>query len=109
MKTAIILVRSMINSTPDVRKTLELLKITKRNSIAIVADNEQTKGMIKKLTGYATWGPINEATEKKLGQRRTLNSPRKGFGRKGVKMPFSKGGALGERKEKINDLIERML
>ena len=32
-----------------------------------------------------------------------------GFERKGTKMPFHLGGALGNRKEKINDLIRRML
>jgi len=39
----------------------------------------------------------------------TLNPPRKGFGRKGIKIPFHVGGALGDRKEKMNDLIIRML
>ena len=38
-----------------------------------------------------------------------LNPPIKGYERKGTKMPFSLGGALGYRKEKINDLIKRML
>ncbi|MDD5087051.1 MAG: uL30 family ribosomal protein [Candidatus Nanoarchaeia archaeon] len=38
-----------------------------------------------------------------------LSPPRKGFERKGIKVPFSKGGALGYRKEKINDLIKRMI
>ena len=38
-----------------------------------------------------------------------LNPPRKGFGRKGIKIAFSLGGALGSRREKINDLIKRML
>ena len=38
-----------------------------------------------------------------------LNPPRKGFGRKGIKVPFKVGGTLGDRKEKINDLIKRML
>jgi len=38
-----------------------------------------------------------------------LNPPRKGFGRKGIKIPFKVGGALGYRKEKINDIIKRML
>jgi len=38
-----------------------------------------------------------------------LNSPKKGFGRKGIKIPFKVGGALGYRGEKINDLIKRML
>ena len=38
-----------------------------------------------------------------------LNPPTKGFGRKGIKMPFNKGGALGPRADKMNDLIMRML
>jgi large subunit ribosomal protein L30 len=38
-----------------------------------------------------------------------LNPPRKGFGRKGVKMPFKLGGALGDRSDKMSDLIKRML
>ena len=38
-----------------------------------------------------------------------LKPPEKGFERKGIKQPFSLGGALGYRKEKINDLIRRML
>jgi len=37
-----------------------------------------------------------------------LNPPVKGFGA-GVKVPFSLGGALGYRKDKINELIKRML
>tara|TARA_Y100000310_G_scaffold275662_1_gene292307 strand:- start:76 stop:546 length:471 start_codon:yes stop_codon:yes gene_type:complete len=38
-----------------------------------------------------------------------LTPPAKGFGRKGIKKAFSLGGALGYRKEKINDLIKRMI
>lgn len=38
-----------------------------------------------------------------------LHPPLHGFERKGVKRPFSMGGALGYRKEKINNLIMRMI
>ena len=38
-----------------------------------------------------------------------LNPPRKGFGRAGIKKSFRQSGALGDRKEKINDLIKRMM
>ncbi len=38
-----------------------------------------------------------------------LSPPRKGFGRKGIKVAFIAGGGLGNRGEKINDLIQRML
>ncbi len=38
-----------------------------------------------------------------------LNPPRGGYGRKGIKTPFSKGGALGYRGAKINVLIKKMM
>jgi len=38
-----------------------------------------------------------------------LKPPKGGFERGGIKKPFSLGGALGYRKEKINDLIKRMI
>jgi large subunit ribosomal protein L30 len=38
-----------------------------------------------------------------------LSPPRGGFERKGTKHPYSMGGALGYRKEKINDLIKKMI
>ena len=47
--------------------------------------------------------------DKKIKKIFRLNSPIKGFGRKGIKIPFKNGGGLGFRGEKINDLIKRML
>ncbi len=38
-----------------------------------------------------------------------LSPPLKGFERGGIKKPFSMGGALGYRKENINDLVKRMI
>jgi len=38
-----------------------------------------------------------------------LCPPVHGFERKGIKKPFSMGGVLGYRKEKINELIKRMV
>jgi len=38
-----------------------------------------------------------------------LSPPRKGYERKGIKKPFNQGGALGNRKDKIDDLIKRMI
>ncbi len=38
-----------------------------------------------------------------------LMPPRQGFGRKGIKLAYNAGGALGYRGEKINDLIQRMI
>jgi len=38
-----------------------------------------------------------------------LAPPRKGYDRKGIKHPYSIGGALGYRGERINELLERMI
>jgi large subunit ribosomal protein L30 len=38
-----------------------------------------------------------------------LCPPVHGFERKGIKKPFSLGGVLGYRKEKINDLLRKMM
>ncbi len=38
-----------------------------------------------------------------------LQPPRSGFERKGIKVPFSQGGVVGYRKEKINELLTRMI
>ena len=38
-----------------------------------------------------------------------LSPPRGGFERKGIKHPFSIGGVLGYRKDKINELVRKML
>ena len=38
-----------------------------------------------------------------------LNPPKKGFGIKGIKVAYNAGGSLGNRGEKINDLIKRMV
>ncbi|MDP1694024.1 MAG: 50S ribosomal protein L30 [Candidatus Woesearchaeota archaeon] len=38
-----------------------------------------------------------------------LLPPRQGFESKGIKIQYSLGGALGYRKDKINDLLKRML
>jgi len=38
-----------------------------------------------------------------------LRPPKKGYDRGGIKHPYSLGGALGYRGEKINELLERMI
>lgn len=38
-----------------------------------------------------------------------LSPPKGGFEKRGTKQPYSMGGALGYRKDKINDLIKRMI
>ncbi|PIN73777.1 50S ribosomal protein L30 [Candidatus Woesearchaeota archaeon CG10_big_fil_rev_8_21_14_0_10_45_16] len=52
---------------------------------------------------------VLEVAGKKYKPYFRLNPPRKGFGRKGIKMAFKVGGGLGFRGDKMDDLIMRML
>ena len=63
---------------------------------------EDSKGIIK----YNKFFTHNKKNYKKFIR---LSPPRKGFGRAGVKTPFTLRGALGYRGEKINDLLKRMI
>ena len=60
----------------------------------------------KSIIKYNKYFTYNKKNYKKFIR---LSPPKKGFGRAGVKAPFTKRGALGYRGEKINDLIKRMM
>lgn len=70
---------------------------------------EEYKGRETDRKGKIEYRKFVKIGDKKIKKFFRLNMPRKGFGRKGIKVAFSKGGALGYRGEKINDLIKRML
>jgi large subunit ribosomal protein L30 len=70
---------------------------------------EEYRGREKDAKGKVEYGNFIKIGDKKIKKFFRLNMPKKGFGRKGVKAPFSEGGALGYRGGKINDLIKRML
>jgi|TARA_Y100000310_G_scaffold345519_1_gene465922 large subunit ribosomal protein L30 len=58
--------------------------------------------------GKIKYNRFIEVSGRKIKKYFRLNSPKKGFGRKGIKVSFVKGGGLGYRKDKINELIGRM-
>lgn len=113
MKLAVVRVRGDVRIGSDVRGTFIMLRLHKKNHCVVVEDAPHIKGMLTTIKPFATWGPVDEKTmaalKKKGDKVFRLNPPRKGYGRKGVKMPFSLGGATGDRKEKINDLLSRMV
>ena len=70
---------------------------------------EEYKGNGNSKKGGSEGKKFIKIGDRKIKKIFRLNMPKKGFGRKGIKVPFSKGGALGYMGEKINDLIKRML
>ena len=121
---AIIRVRGVVGVDGKITDTLNMLKLHRKNFCVIYRTTPSISGMVQKIKDFVTWGEIDEATLKELIDKRgkqnpndktrtkpffRLNPPVKGFGRKGIKKPFSVGGALGYRGAKINDLIKRMV
>jgi len=131
-KVAIVRIRGTLNITQDISDTMDMLRLYKKNICVVYDRTDSIMGMVKKMQGYITWGEISEEVYKELVQKRAeefkgddekffefekkkykkyirLQPPKKGYGRNGTKAPFTKGGALGYRAEKINDLLKRMM
>ncbi|MBR9691701.1 50S ribosomal protein L30 [Candidatus Woesearchaeota archaeon] len=125
-KIAVIRIRGSIKLKKELKDTFNMLKLYKQHNCVILNATPSIMGMLKKIASYVTWGEIDnetlnllkekreEKTKDKKGREITkkffrLHPPRKGFERKGIKLPFKVGGALGYRGEKINDLIKKMI
>ena len=106
----------VINNTPTMKGMITKVK----DYVAWGEIDEETLGMLVKKRGLEFLGRKNDS--KNIYKYRTfefngksykpyfrLNPPQQGFGRKGVKMGFAAGGALGYRGNKINNLNQRML
>ena len=104
-----------------VKETLNRLRIRKKYScIVLEKPNAQQLGMIKMVSDFVAYGDINESTYKELIEKRgkkvngklkpffRLHPPRKGIDSK-KHFGESNKGVLGNNKEKINDLVLRML
>lgn len=148
-KIAVILVRGMVSISPDVKKTLEYLRLKQKHVCVVLDNTPENEGMVKRVKDYTTYGIIDEKTFTEMLEKRgqnvgqsdakidsakiakeyfagklklrdfeakhqikpffRLHPPIGGFERKGIKMPFAKGGVLGDRADKISVLITKML
>ncbi len=118
---AVIRITGQINLNAEVKETLSRLRLRKKYvCVVLEKPTEAQIGMIKKVRDFVAYGEINKETyeelKKKRGRKDTegklkpffrLHPPRKGIDSKkhfGVQK-----GVLGDNKDKINDLILRML
>jgi large subunit ribosomal protein L30 len=121
-KLGLILVRGLVRIRTEIKTALFTLSLRQKHACTVVEDNPNNRAVAVKCKDYLTYGEINEETYKMLIEKRgkkdsegklkkyfLLHPPRGGFERKGIKTPFSTGGALGYRGTKINDLIKKML
>ncbi|HID26219.1 MAG TPA: 50S ribosomal protein L30 [Thermoplasmata archaeon] len=59
---AAVRVRGSINVKTDVKKTLQMLRLTRVNHCVLIRDASSYRGMLNKAKDYITWGEINRDT-----------------------------------------------
>lgn len=78
-------------------------------NILVEKRGEEFKGKESDSKGKTKSNEFFLHNNKKFKKYFRLNAPKKGFGRNGIKNSFQRGGALGYRGDKINELIMRMV
>ncbi len=109
----VIRIKGMVGLDKGVNETLNRLRLKKKYSCVILEPTKENLGMIKKVENQIAFGEISDEMYKKLVEKRKtkinnffrLHPPRGGIK---SKVHFPKG-VLGNHKEKINELVERML
>jgi large subunit ribosomal protein L30 len=115
---AVIRITGQVKIRKEIEETLNRLRLKKKYSCIILEKPKQEElGMIEKVRDFVAFGELNHETFKKLIEARgkfskskthfRLHPPRKGIE---SKKHFGVGkGVLGNNKEKINELVGRML
>ena len=62
MTYAVVKMRGTAKTKPDVRRTLELLNLSRNNHCVLVEDNVHYNGMLQKVKDYVAWGTIDGET-----------------------------------------------
>jgi len=135
----IIRIRGRVGLKKEIAETLHRLRLRRKYSCVVINSNEKNLSLTKKIKDFVAFGEINDKTFEKLLESRgqlidktkktdikkvfeglkkgkkyeelnlkpffRLHPPRKGIN---SKIHFPKG-ILGNNKEKINELVERML
>lgn len=66
MVYAVVRVRGTVNVKPNIKKTMQLLRLTRTNHCVLVEENPVSKGMLQIIKDYTTWGEINKEMLSKL-------------------------------------------
>lgn len=69
-KIAVVRIRGSVNLDPGVKKTLDLLRLYRKNYCVILPNTQVNVGMVKKVKDYVTWGDVTDETFNELVQKR---------------------------------------
>ena len=67
---AIVRLRGEVNTRPEIRDTLDMLRISRINHCVVVKEDPHYRGMIQKVKDYVAWGKIDEDTLTMLLEKR---------------------------------------
>ena len=100
MVFAVIRVRGIVNVKPDIKRTLELLRLTKVNHCVLLEENKVYKGMLQIAKDYTTWGEINKEILSNL-----INSRGMLVGDKRITEEYVKSATSYDSIEKLSQAI----
>ena len=117
---AVIRIKGRVGLNKDVNETLDRLRVRRKYTCVVLKGSPEELGMINKLRDFIAYGEISDDVYKELVKKRgkkdakgqlkpffRLHPPRGGIE---SKKHFGVGkGVLGNNREKINELILRML
>ncbi|MGC8570058.1 50S ribosomal protein L30 [Caldivirga sp.] len=67
---AAVRIRGLADAEPDVRHTLNLLRLRRRFTCSVYVLSDSIRGMLKTVESWATWGELNRDTLVQLLRRR---------------------------------------
>jgi large subunit ribosomal protein L30 len=74
---AVVKMRGIAKTKPDVRRTLELLNLDRINHCVLVKNNAHYNGMLQKVKDYVAWGDVDGKTLSVLLEKRGMLEGRK--------------------------------
>ncbi len=101
MMWAVVRVRGLKDVKVDIRKTLELLNLDRKNHCVILQSKEETEGMLKKARDYIAYGPIRAPTLAQLLRKRGRLS-----GDQRMTIEYLKNKKLNSFDDAANTIIE---
>lgn len=110
-------IRGDIDVAQNISRTLQDLKLTKRNQIVVFEENDAVLGMMNQAKDFITYGEVSEETLEDLGERAgkdtlesgdtiSLHPPTGGF--EATKKQVGQGGSLGKR-DNLDELVQKMV
>ncbi len=121
MSTQILIIRiaGLVDRNSDVQEALFRMRLRRKYTAVLMEDNAETRKLLDFVRNFVAYGPISAEMLSELKAKRTqktksgekpffrLHPPRGGIDSK--IHAGKKKGVLGDNKEKINDLVRRML